>query len=1236
MQDCGLSDDHTLTIELSRFFTYAALFMFCAVRAIAGKGVPVFPSCPPDWRFDLVAQAPAISAPSVICCSPDGRIFVGQDLVDMGSPSDKPDDRILCIYPDGKITVFATNLHAVFGMQYIDGKLYVHHTPKFSVFDDVHGVGVNRKDLISSDNPHPWLPSFNDHIPSGFHLGMDGYFYICTGDKGIFGAVGTDGRKLEMRGGIYRMRPDGTGLETYCTGTRNHLDVAMNSEDEMFTYDNTDDGGGWWTRLTHMVDGGYYGYPFDFKPQRPYTLWMMTDWGGKTGAPTGCVAYDEDALPADYHGNLFLCDWSDRIIIRVRVKRDGGTYAVQSRYSQSENRPGFSSSNWQQAVAEGYAKHQYFDFVSPGKLESFKPVGITETPDGKGFYITDWGLNGWKNNQVLGRIFKLTYTGKTYAAAKPKWYIPAATGQKFHASTGQLVRALSHPSKDVRMAAQRRLAERGAAAEKKLVSLLKKKRAPAYAKWSAIWALDAIGGGTSGHKAILAALDDPDPTVQAQAARELGTRQSRDAAGPLIRMLDSTNAALRFRAATALGRIANLDAISPLKHALLQEDLFARYAAFKALNRIGAADPWAWPDIVAGFDSVEPRIREGTYFATRETYNVQMVKALKTFLADPTIPTEPRAIVLNLLSSLYLKPAPWNGDWWSTIPVNGPPPAKIDPWEGSPVIAAAMRDAIENPQPAMRQIAFDWVQVSHDTNAANMLRRMYQRETNVATRASILRVLPPGNDPDTRALIGPILENPQSPLPLLEAALEYVQKVSGGPWNDDLIRLAEKPANDRILMEVFRIFGKNKVAKTVPMLGHNISNSDPAVQQAAIAALTQIGGNAAIAEFIQALGNKAVNVRRQSIEALGALRAKAAIPQLVKLATDSRLSISAIQALTQMPDLGALDVYLDGLASKNAALRSQCQTAVTVIRAAALSRIETEVASANGLPGETVANLRKIYADNAAAKKGPIFKFKLKLIPVPEYQSYALDNMGNSAAGHKIFTDINGVNCFRCHTINGEGGHIGPDLSGIAMKQTRAQIIESVLYPSKVILDGYQQVYFTMKNDDDYAGIVHSETTAAVTIIDSLGATHVLEKSQIAKRKTSQISLMPEGLQAGLTLDEFSDLISYVENPITEHPPRGGRFASTPRGPGLQKPPPRPAKPVANPIAFLDLPPLPIPTPEAPPTAVQPADPAPPPAPAPPKVRATRPPPMPEPNRDTSRPPMPPGFPYPPPPRGPQ
>jgi putative heme-binding domain-containing protein len=287
---------------------------------------------------------------------------------------------------------------------------------------------------------------------------------------------------------------------------------------------------------------------------------------------------------------------------------------------------------------------------------------------------------------------------------------------------------------------------------------------------------------------------------------------------------------------------------------------------------------------------------------------------------------------------------------------------------------------------------------------------------------------------------------------------------------------------------------------------------------------------------------------------------------LIKLSADSQLSTPAIQALTHMPDRVALDIYLDGLVSKNAAIRSQCKTAVTSLRDAVLPRIEAKLATTNGLPDEAIASLRDIYQHDSAAKKGLLFRVKVK--PVPEYQSFALAHTGNARHGQKIFSDANGVNCVKCHAINGQGGHIGPELTGLGTRQTRPQIIESVLYPSKVILDGYQQIFFYMTDGEDYAGIVRFETPDTVTVIDSLGLTNMLEKSKIKSRKISQISLMPEGLQTGLSLQDFSDLIAFVENSGLATPPEPSR-------PSSESAP-------SDPMDFLNLPPNPLATPAVP------------------------------------------------------
>ena len=103
---------------------------------------------------------------------------------------------------------------------------------------------------------------------------------------------------------MLRCRLDGTGLEVFSTGTRNHLEPNLDDRDNLFTYDNTDDGLGWWTRVTHHIDGGYYGYPFDYHTRTDRMLPRMAEYGG--GSPCGGVFYGEDAWPEKYRGRALL------------------------------------------------------------------------------------------------------------------------------------------------------------------------------------------------------------------------------------------------------------------------------------------------------------------------------------------------------------------------------------------------------------------------------------------------------------------------------------------------------------------------------------------------------------------------------------------------------------------------------------------------------------------------------------------------------------------------------------------------------------------------------------------------------------------------------------------------------------------------------------------------------------------------------------------------------------------
>ncbi|HEU0011572.1 MAG TPA: HEAT repeat domain-containing protein [Verrucomicrobiae bacterium] len=1089
------------------------------------------PTPPAGWRLDRVASFPTVRHPSVVACAPDGRVFVAEDPMDIITRADEKLGRIVCLHPDGRATTFATNLHAVFGMQYLEGKLYVLHNPKFSVFTDDAGVGRDRDDLIQSTLPNPWALDWNDHVPANFRLGMDGYFYVAVGDKGLYQCTGRDGSQVNLHGGgVLRLRPDGTELEIFSTGTRNILDVALTAEDELFTYDNTDEHQ-WMGRLTHMVDGGFYGYPHDFIPRRPYTLWMMHDFGA--GAACGALAYNEDALPAEFHGNLFLADFGKRQVTRVRIERDGATFRV--------------------------AAHEELFRDVP---EDFRPVGLAWSADGVGLYICDWQHRDVKEkNAEVGRLWKLTWTGTNHATPKPAWVLKSAVGKPTDASTDELITALAHPSREVRLTAQRALARgrRGDAADKLVAALKGSNVEPGrastiqrsnpstlqrfndstiqrfndstnfFARCHAFWALDALDRNRRGDKPEIAPRESlrllaspaADVALVRQAIRQLGNRRGRAAVPALLPALKhDIEVSIRFQAATALGRIADTNAIPALLDALDEPDLFARFAVFTALNRIGRAHDFAWPAIAAGLESPNARIREGTAFALRETYSEALVTALLPLAGTASRGPATREAALNALAALHHQPPAWRGEWWAYHPAKAPPPERNVSWAGTVPILETLRAALAESSPPLRLAAVEGVGAARDTNAAPRLRELFLRESELAIRQGILAALTRLRDTDSAPLFASAVQDRAT-----DAALRKAAASALGELRDT-----------------------NSVPALAAVLGAPASeparSPEPAgLRLAAIESLGRIGGDAAVEVLRTALKAVSLDDRRAAIRALGSLRDKSAVPDLILAWQSADTRAEALAALARFSDLRALDAYLEGLASADPTVREQCRKALGPIRTEALPQIERR---ATAFSSQAVAELRQVYSGDQTALQRPLF---LEASPVPDtadYERHALAQSGDAARGQRVYFDESGVACIRCHMVADTGGTVGPDLTLAGAQFSRAQLIESILYPSRAVREGYQQIIVETKEGEEISGALKADTADGVMLVDAGGRTNFIPRASIADRRGSALSLMPEGLHAGITLDQFADLVAYVESrkidsrlPAADPPPAG-------------------------------------------------------------------------------------------------
>ena len=151
---------------------------------------------------------------------------------------------------------------------------------------------------------------------------------------------------------------------------------------------------------------------------------------------------------------------------------------------------------------------------------------------------------------------------------------------------------------------------------------------------------------------------------------------------------------------------------------------------------------------------------------------------------------------------------------------------------------------------------------------------------------------------------------------------------------------------------------------------------------------------------------------------------------------------------------------------------------------------------------------------------------------IPEssaYEQFALKQGGDPAHGRQVFANPVGASCVRCHTTDGSSGRVGPDLFAIADKFSRADIIHAILQPSASIDIGYDTTVISTKDDEDYSGVIKQATDARVDLMGWDGKTFHIATANIRSRTTIPTSFMPAGLQNTMSLQDFADIIAYLE-----------------------------------------------------------------------------------------------------------
>ncbi len=174
--------------------------------------------------------------------------------------------------------------------------------------------------------------------------------------------------------------------------------------------------------------------------------------------------------------------------------------------------------------------------------------------------------------------------------------------------------------------------------------------------------------------------------------------------------------------------------------------------------------------------------------------------------------------------------------------------------------------------------------------------------------------------------------------------------------------------------------------------------------------------------------------------------------------------------------------------------------------------------------------LGKRFTEKPAVTQRPVPDLAAPDPSVPQPSTIDPQPLGDAAAGRRTFFHTNSVGCFKCHTVGGRGGQVGPDLTVIARTMDRQKLAESILEPSKEISPQFTTWAVETTNGKVLTGmLLGEEVNGDLRLGDNTGKVFFVPFNEIETRQPMKTSTMPDKLHEQLTPTEFRDLIAYLE-----------------------------------------------------------------------------------------------------------
>jgi putative heme-binding domain-containing protein len=311
--------------------------------------------------------------------------------------------------------------------------------------------------------------------------------------------------------------------------------------------------------------------------------------------------------------------------------------------------------------------------------------------------------------------------------------------------------------------------------------------------------------------------------------------------------------------------------------------------------------------------------------------------------------------------------------------------------------------------------------------------------------------------------------------------------------------------------------GSLRIKHLQPQLVGLLRNPDKETQAAAARAVATLSDNGELAALASVVGEPTVPpiARERAVATLAnadAAGARAAITEVMRI-SPRRAQVKLAQALSGSSDGSrTLLALVTQRAAPTSILQDQTVKEKLVASDASLGSRIDELTKGLTPIDEKVQKLIDDRRRNFDAKKA---------------------NVGN---GQQLYVK----NCAVCHQLGGQGGLVGPQLDGIGSRGVE-RLCEDVLDPNRAVDHAFRTTLLVLKDNDVVSGLFRREEGQTVVLADSTGKEIRVQKNQVAERKESDTSLMPENFGELLTAEEFKDLLAYLLSKSSEPKPATGK-----------------------------------------------------------------------------------------------